>query len=163
MQQTSVFPRKLGRHILSDLMEKPEPAQPQGHPGALELGQSLAVWLGASLSLRARAIGVTERDKCSRGWHKGSACSEGPRAQQTLECALLYKHLLGSEPTVPSATGAVTASPEDEISGGRESEPGTEQENPPAVRQYFGDFPGGPVAKTLHSPCSGPRFDPYSG
>ena len=62
-----------------------------------------------------------------------------------------------------SATGAVTASPEDQISGGRERKPGTEQENPPAVRQYFGDFPGGPVAKTLHSPCRGSRFDPCSG
>ena len=25
------------------------------------------------------------------------------------------------------------------------------------------DFPGGPVAKTLHSQCRGPRFDPLSG
>ena len=25
------------------------------------------------------------------------------------------------------------------------------------------DFPGGPVAKTLHSQCRGPRFDPWSG
>ena len=24
-------------------------------------------------------------------------------------------------------------------------------------------FPGGPVAKTLHSQCRGPRFDPCSG
>ena len=38
-----------------------------------------------------------------------------PRAQQRLECALLYKPLLASEPTVQSATGAVTASAEDEI------------------------------------------------
>ena len=27
----------------------------------------------------------------------------------------------------------------------------------------FRDFPGGPVAKTLHSQCRGPRFDPWSG
>ena len=27
----------------------------------------------------------------------------------------------------------------------------------------YGDFPGGPVAKTLHSQCRGPRFDPWSG
>ena len=26
-----------------------------------------------------------------------------------------------------------------------------------------GDFPGGPVAKTLHSHCRGPRFDPWLG
>ena len=26
-----------------------------------------------------------------------------------------------------------------------------------------GDFPGGPVAKTLHSQCRGPKFDPLSG
>ena len=25
------------------------------------------------------------------------------------------------------------------------------------------DFPGGPVAKTLHSQCSGSRLDPWSG
>ena len=25
-----------------------------------------------------------------------------------------------------------------------------------------GDFPGGPVAETLHSQCRGPRFDPWS-
>ena len=25
------------------------------------------------------------------------------------------------------------------------------------------DFPSGPVAKTTHSQCSGPRFDPWSG
>ena len=25
------------------------------------------------------------------------------------------------------------------------------------------DFPGGPVAKTLHSQCRGPRFNPSSG
>ena len=25
------------------------------------------------------------------------------------------------------------------------------------------DFPGGPVAKTLHSQCRGPRFDPWTG
>ena len=25
------------------------------------------------------------------------------------------------------------------------------------------DFPGGPVAKTLCSPCRGPGFDPWSG
>ena len=25
------------------------------------------------------------------------------------------------------------------------------------------DFPGGPVAKTLHSQCRGPRFSPWSG
>ena len=25
------------------------------------------------------------------------------------------------------------------------------------------DFRGGPVAKTPHSQCSGPRFDPWSG
>ena len=27
----------------------------------------------------------------------------------------------------------------------------------------WGDFPGGPVAKTLGSQCRGPRFDPGSG
>ena len=26
-----------------------------------------------------------------------------------------------------------------------------------------GDFPGGPVTKTLHSQWRGPRFDPWSG
>ena len=26
----------------------------------------------------------------------------------------------------------------------------------------YRDFPGGPVAKTLHSQCRGPRFDPWS-
>ena len=26
-----------------------------------------------------------------------------------------------------------------------------------------GDFPGGPVAKTPHSQCRGPGFDPWSG
>ena len=25
------------------------------------------------------------------------------------------------------------------------------------------DFPGGPVAKSLRSPCRGPGFDPWSG
>ena len=25
------------------------------------------------------------------------------------------------------------------------------------------DFPGGPVAKTLHSQCRGPGFNPWSG
>ena len=25
------------------------------------------------------------------------------------------------------------------------------------------DFPGGPVVKTLHSQCRGPRFDPWPG
>ena len=25
------------------------------------------------------------------------------------------------------------------------------------------DFPGGPVAKTNHSQCRGPGFDPWSG
>ena len=36
-----------------------------------------------------------------------------------------------------------------------------------AQKQYqklpYRDFPGGPVAKTLHSQCRGPRFDPWSG
>ena len=32
LQQTSVFPRKQGRQILSNLMEKPEPAQRAGPP-----------------------------------------------------------------------------------------------------------------------------------
>ena len=27
----------------------------------------------------------------------------------------------------------------------------------------FRDFPGGPVAKTPHSQCRGPRFTPWSG
>ena len=27
----------------------------------------------------------------------------------------------------------------------------------------FVDFPGGPVAKTTHSQCRRPRFDPWSG
>ena len=27
----------------------------------------------------------------------------------------------------------------------------------------FRDFPGGPVAKTLHSQCRGPGFNPWSG
>ena len=26
----------------------------------------------------------------------------------------------------------------------------------------WGDFPGGPVAKTLHSQCRGPEFDPWT-
>ena len=26
-----------------------------------------------------------------------------------------------------------------------------------------GEFPGGPVVKTLHSQCRGPGFDPWSG
>ena len=31
------------------------------------------------------------------------------------------------------------------------------------LEQVPGDFPGGPVAKTPHSQCRGPRFDPCSG
>ena len=27
----------------------------------------------------------------------------------------------------------------------------------------WGDFPDGPLAKTLHSQCRGPEFDPWSG
>ena len=30
-------------------------------------------------------------------------------------------------------------------------------------RHLLQDFPGGPVAKTLHSRCRGPGFDPWSG
>ena len=33
---------------------------------------------------------------------------------------------------------------------------------PTQLRQRWG-FPGGPVAKTLHSQCSGPRFKPWLG
>ena len=28
---------------------------------------------------------------------------------------------------------------------------------------YFREFPGGPVVRTLGSPCQGPRFNPWSG
>ena len=31
------------------------------------------------------------------------------------------------------------------------------------LKTMSGDFPGGPVAKTLHSLCRGPVFDPWSG
>ena len=31
-----------------------------------------------------------------------------------------------------------------------------------AIRKYFGDFPGGQVAKTSHSQCKGPGFNPWS-
>ena len=31
------------------------------------------------------------------------------------------------------------------------------------VKTYWWDFSGGPVAKTLHSQCQGPVFDPWSG
>ena len=30
------------------------------------------------------------------------------------------------------------------------------------TRKSFGDFPGGPVTKTLCSQCRGPGFDPWS-
>ena len=46
----------------------------------------------------------------------------------------------------------------------------TSSENNEVIREgrsrnkaELGDFPDGPVAKTLHSQCSGPRFDPWSG
>ena len=29
--------------------------------------------------------------------------------------------------------------------------------------QHFRDFPGGPVARTPHSECRGPRLGPWSG
>ena len=32
-----------------------------------------------------------------------------------------------------------------------------------ARKERQGDFPGGPVVKTPHSQCRGPRFDPWSG
>ena len=32
-----------------------------------------------------------------------------------------------------------------------------------ALKIHHGNFPGGPVAKTPHSQCSGPRFNPWSG
>ena len=32
-----------------------------------------------------------------------------------------------------------------------------------AIQEYEGDFPGGPVAKTPHSQCGGPGFNPWSG
>ena len=31
------------------------------------------------------------------------------------------------------------------------------------IKLAFGDFPGGPVAKTPHSQFRGPRFNPWSG
>ena len=31
------------------------------------------------------------------------------------------------------------------------------------ISPVSGDFPGGPVANTPHSPRRGPRFDPWSG
>ena len=30
------------------------------------------------------------------------------------------------------------------------------------LRKHNGDFPGGPVAKTLHSQCRGPGLNPWS-
>ena len=30
-------------------------------------------------------------------------------------------------------------------------------------KKHQGDFPGGPVVKTLHSQCRGPGFNPWSG
>ena len=30
-------------------------------------------------------------------------------------------------------------------------------------KRFWGDFPGGSVAKISHSQCRGPRFDPWSG
>ena len=33
----------------------------------------------------------------------------------------------------------------------------------PTLRRRWKDFPGGPVAKTPHSQCSRPWFDPWSG
>ena len=30
-------------------------------------------------------------------------------------------------------------------------------------KKATGEFPGGPVANTLHSQCRGPQFDPWSG
>ena len=32
-----------------------------------------------------------------------------------------------------------------------------------AYKETEMDFPSGPVAKTTHSQCRGPRFDPWSG
>ena len=32
-----------------------------------------------------------------------------------------------------------------------------------AIKEGERDFPGGPVAKTPHSQCRGPGFDPWSG
>ena len=31
------------------------------------------------------------------------------------------------------------------------------------IRKWLGDFPGGPVAKTLWSQCRGPGLHPWSG
>ena len=31
-----------------------------------------------------------------------------------------------------------------------------------AIRKYFGDFPGGQVAKTLHYQCRRPGLDPWT-
>ena len=31
------------------------------------------------------------------------------------------------------------------------------------LKRSLGDFPGGPLGKTPHSQCRGPRFDPWSG
>ena len=38
-----------------------------------------------------------------------------------------------------------------------------EWECPAASKTLPGDFPGGPVAKTLRSQCRGPRIKPWSG
>ena len=35
--------------------------------------------------------------------------------------------------------------------------------HPRPTKNYSQEFPGGPVAKTLHSQCSGRRFDPCLG
>ena len=31
------------------------------------------------------------------------------------------------------------------------------------IKKVFRDFPGGPMAKALHSQFKGPKFDPWSG
>ena len=43
------------------------------------------------------------------------------------------------------------------------SSPGSCKEYDRCCFRKRGDFPAGPVAKTLSSPCRGPRFDPWSG
>ena len=40
---------------------------------------------------------------------------------------------------------------------------GTKPELTIQLKDVEGDFPGGPMAKTLCSQCRVPRFDPWSG
>ena len=95
----------------------------QGHPGSLE-ARSITGCVARGESQPQGTSNRRDRRRQNAGEDDTglSMLRRVPRAQQRLECALLYKHLLASEPTVQSATGAVTASAEDEIWDGREKD-----------------------------------------